>query len=173
MPIRTIRRKEDGVMFEAIRYGGEYGEVWQGGAGLTEVRDFVLGMKTESRIDVTNEQFLEVVLPGTEFKKGRGFLQIKVKDPDTNVFRDVQHGQWILRPLEPPKFLLIIDAAMVGTDYEIVMNGRALADYQKVMKQMVPSIQSILPAIDEHTSGLAEEIADRLYREGFRKQHES
>lgn len=170
MTVRTLRRTSDGTVFTGMRYGGEYGEIWQGGAGVTEVVDFVLGTKTDTHLGLSNEYMMDVVQPGAEFRRGKGFLEVKVKDPDQNIYRTVKHGEWILRPISGEKYLAVVTPNLVGTEYEILFDGPALIEYERVMKKLLPAIEAVMPPVsDQQFIGLAQELADKLFREGWRQ----
>lgn len=169
MSDRMLRRKSDGAMFKGIRYGGEFGEIWEGGMGLTEVRDFVLNTKTD-RQGLSNEHLGDVVKPSQEFVRGKGFLSVEVLDPDNNIYRNVNHGDWILKPATGPKYLMVVPPNVVMSEYEVVYNGTARIEYDAVMKLMLPTIESVMPALDENLSSLAQLIADKLYMDGWRRR---
>ncbi len=110
---QKYRRIKDGLIIEAVQYQPP----WKDNAGITKVASFILGIDTDRRVAVPNEDILDVVRPLTHlWHVGTGVGTIEIIDPTHGIWFHVQSGDWIGRTKE--LVLMVINSEIFSMEYE-------------------------------------------------------
>jgi hypothetical protein len=160
---KLVRRKYDGFIFEAIKYGNLDGS-WSPECA-TRVATFLLGMDPDKMTTVANERMLDVVKPIlSQFDPINGVAPITVFDTVAKRHFTIQLGDWILRREGQP-FLFVKPSAMTFDFEDLpedVENDLANFIYDECMSTLDGELYQ----------ALAEGIAARLIRAGWSKKEE-
>ncbi len=97
-----VRRKRDGLYFDALQYGvpeTRWDPDW-----LAQVASFVLGLRDVNKSTaVPNERILDVVRPVmTKFDPAAGVATIQIVDSFSGIQREIELGDWLLKRDQEP-----------------------------------------------------------------------